>query len=128
MPQNVVSTAMLTCTFGMAPSTLNVLPLARTTIENRPAATIADAAPAVNIPPFGMCMSLSNPTVAAATAAALGVLTPMPCVPVTQSWIPLVPTVLVGGKPVLVSGSTCVCAWGGVIQVAFPGAVQTMTG
>jgi hypothetical protein len=27
-----------------------------------------------------------------------------------------------------VSGSTCICAWAGVIQVTFPGSVQTSTG
>jgi hypothetical protein len=37
------------------------------------AATIMDYAPIVNIPPFAMCQSLANPTVATATTAALGV-------------------------------------------------------
>jgi hypothetical protein len=118
MPKPIMTTgAMMTCSFGVAPSTLNVLPVARTTSGEMPVATIADAAPMVNIPPFGMCTTLSNPTVAAATAAALGVLTPMPCVPVTAAWIPQQPLVLVAGKPVLVAGSQCMCAWGGAITV-----------
>ena len=53
------------------------------------AANTADVAPMVNVPPFGMCQLISNPMVAAATAAALGVFTPMPCVPVPAgTWIP----------------------------------------
>lgn len=121
----VVAGAMLACSFGMAPSSLNVLP-PRPLVEGRPAATINDIAPGVNIPPFGMCMSLSNPTVAAATAAALGVLTPMPCVPaVPAPWTPLAPQTLVAGQPALVAGATCNCAFGGVITVTMPGAVRT---
>ena len=82
-----VSGAMIMCTFGLAPSTLTVV-APRPTVEGRPVATIADVAPGANIAPFGMCQSLANPTVAAATAAALGVLTPMPCVPVVPApWI-----------------------------------------
>ena len=80
-----------------------------------------------NIPPFGMCTSLANPTVAAATSAALGVLTPMPCLPaVVAPWVPGAPRTLIGGKPALTSGSTCTCAYGGVISLTFPGAVRTM--
>ncbi|CAN5366588.1 DUF4280 domain-containing protein [soil metagenome] len=124
MPQSVVSTAMLACTFGLAPSSLNVLPLSRVMIEKKPAATIADMAPMVNIPPFAMCNSLANPTVAAATAAALGVLTPMPCIPTPAGqWIPMAPRTMIGGKPALVSGSMLACAFGGQISITFPGAV-----
>ena len=121
----VTTGAMLTCSFGMAPSTLIALP-PRPLIEGKPAATITDIAPMSNIPPFGMCSTLSNPTVAAATAAALGVLTPMPCVPVIPApWIPMAPQTLIGGIPALVAGSTCNCAFGGVIQIGFPGSVRT---
>jgi len=99
------------------------------TIEGRPAAAIADMVPMVNIPPFGMCSSIANPTVAAATAAALGVLTPMPCVPaIAGTWIPAAPRTTVGGKPALVSGSTCVCSFGGVITITMPGAMRTTAG
>jgi hypothetical protein len=124
----VVSTATLQCTFGLSPSTLSVLPVSGVMIEGRPAATIADAAPTVNIPPFGMCTSLSNPTVAAATASALGVLTPMPCLPVTTAWVPGAPQTAIGGRPALTSASKCACAYGGIISVINPGSTRTMAG
>jgi uncharacterized Zn-binding protein involved in type VI secretion len=125
VPQNAVLGALLQCSFGMAPASLVPLPTPRVMIEGRPAATIMDFAPMVNVAPFGMCMSLSNPTVAAATSAALGVLTPMPCVPVTTPWKPGAAKTLIGGKPALTAGSTCNCAWGGIIQLVMPGAVRT---
>ena len=126
MGQSAVLGAVLQCTFGLAPSALSPLPVTRVTIEGRPAATISDMAPGVNIPPFGMCTSMSNPTVAAATAAALGALTPMPCVPVTAGpWKPGAARTTIGGKPALVSGSTCNCAYGGLISMTMPGAVRT---
>jgi hypothetical protein len=113
----------------MAPTTLNALPTSRVLIEGRPAADITATALGVNIPPFGMCTSLANPAVASATSAALGVLTPMPCTPtVVAPWAPLAPTVLVGGKPALVSGSVCTCAFGGIISIISAGSVQTTMG
>jgi hypothetical protein len=128
MPNNVVTGAMLQCSFGMAPSTLNVLPISRVTAEGRPAAAITDNIPVVNIPPFGMCTSLSNPTVAAATAAALGTLTPMPCLPVIPApWAPGAARTMVGGKPALTAGSMCNCVYGGVITINMPGAVRTQS-
>ncbi|MDP9074554.1 MAG: DUF4280 domain-containing protein [Actinomycetota bacterium] len=123
----VTSTASLLCSFGMAPSTLNVLPIKRVMVEGKPAACIMDHVPFLNIPPFGMCMSLANPTVAAATAAALGVLTPMPCIPATPApWVPPAAQTLVGGMPALTAGATCNCMWAGVITITFPGSVQTL--
>ena len=109
------------CTGGAAPAALSVIPAGRP-MCGAPAANIADVAPIVNVPPFGMCQMPSNPAVAAATAAALGVLTPMPCVPVPAgTWTPGNPKVLVGGLPALTSDSKLVCAWGGVISVTLPG-------
>jgi uncharacterized Zn-binding protein involved in type VI secretion len=126
VPNPVVTGATAMCSFGVAPSSLVFLPTPRVTVEGRPVATITDNLPMVNVPPFGMCTSLSNPTVAAATSAALGVLTPMPCVPVIPApWAPGTPRTVVGGKPVLAAGSTCNCAWGGVVTIQFPGAVRT---
>jgi hypothetical protein len=83
-----------------------------------------DSIPMTNIMPFGMCMSPSNPEVASATAAALGVLTPMPCVPVTPApWTPGSPTVILAGMPVLNNTSTLMCTWGGTITISVPGQV-----
>jgi hypothetical protein len=129
MPPNVTATAMLTCSFGIAPSTLNVLPASRVLIEGKPAATIKDMVPMMNIPPFGMCTSPSNPMVAAATAAALGVLTPMPCIPVPAGpWKPGAAKTVIGNVPALTSPSMCNCAWSGIITIGFPGATRTMSG
>jgi hypothetical protein len=113
--------ASLQCTFGAAPSALMVLPLARP-FTPMPAATISDCVPFLNVLPFGVCTSVSNPMVAAATAAALGVLTPMPCIPVPAgTWIPGSPKVLIGGVPALNNSSKLCCSWGGVIGINVPG-------
>lgn len=126
MGQLVCNGAQIKCSFGVAPAALIVLPTSMVTVSNMPAATIMDHAPMMNIPPFGMCMTLSNPAVAAATSAALGVFTPAPCVPVTSApWVPGSPTVLIANKPALNNSSTCMCTWGGVVSVIMPGQMQT---
>lgn len=122
MPKHVCMGAMLQCTFGVAPSSLMVLPVNKVMTSYVPAANIMDNKPMVNIMPFGMCTSPSNPTVAAATAAALGVLTPMPCVPLTVApWAPGAATVLLANMPALDDVSKLNCTWGGVISVSMPG-------
>ena len=126
MPPLVVSGAQLQCSFGMAPSALTVLPTNLTNAGGPPAATIMDNKPMVNIAPFGMCQSLANPTVASATSAALGVLTPMPCVPVIAApWAPGSPTTLIGNMPALNPSSKCMCNWAGVISITNPGQQTT---
>jgi hypothetical protein len=123
----VVAGANLMCSFGVAPSALNVLPVNKILGGGPPAANIMDNKPMVNIPPFGMCTSPSNPMVAAATAAAMGVLTPMPCVPaIAAPWVPGSPTVMVGTAPALNNSSKCMCNWGGVIQILAPGQFTVM--
>lgn len=124
----VVNNALLQCSFGVAPSPLTVIP------KGMPvqgcsmfAANIMDNIPMANIKPFGMCSSLANPTVAAATAAALGVLTPMPCIPVTPApWAPGCPTVLINNFPALNNSSKCMCTWAGVISIIMPGQFTVM--
>lgn len=128
MGVQVVMGAMLQCSFGVAPSTLVVLP-ANKVLATTPAANIMDNKPMVNIPPFGMCQSMANPMVAAATAAALGVLTPMPCIPATAApWAPGCPKVLIANMPALESTSKCMCNWGGVIQIVNPGQTAVQDG
>ncbi|OBZ12821.1 DUF4280 domain-containing protein [Bacillus sp. FJAT-26390] len=123
MGQLVCGGATMQCSFGAAPSTLNVLPANRV-LTAMPIANIMDNKPMVNILPFGVCNSMANPMVAAATAAALGVLTPQPCIPVTAAtWVPGSPTVLVANMPALNNSSKCMCNWGGVIQLVNPGQV-----
>ena len=127
MPMQVVNGAQLMCSFGAAPSSLVVLPTNRVQVENQFAANIMDHIPMVNIMPFGLCMSIANPQVAAATAAALGVLTPQPCIPATASpWTPGALTVLLGNQPALDNVSICMCNWLGVVSVANPGQTSTM--
>ena len=114
------------CSFGLAPSTLMVMPEKRVLIENMPAANILDNKPFANILPFGLCTSLANPITAAQTAAALGVLTPGTCTPVTVApWVPGAPTALAGPAPMLHQGCQCICAYGGVITITMPVAVRT---
>lgn len=113
--------AMCACSFGAAPSTIMVTPENKTT-SIMPIATIMDNVPMKNILPFGMCSSMANPMVAAATAAAFGALTPMPCIPVIPApWAPGSPTVMIANKPALNQTSKLMCAYGGVIQINNPG-------
>jgi hypothetical protein len=121
MAQLVCMGALLQCSFGAAPAPLSVLPVNRV-LTGTPAATITDSIPLVNIPSFGTCSSPSNPVVIAATAAALGVPTPMPCVPATVApWLPGAPTVLIGNLPALDDQSRLMCMWAGVIQITMAG-------
>lgn len=127
MANPVVQTATCTCPFGAAPAVLTVTSQQTVTMCGMPAATIMDGTMA-NLPTFGMCSSLSNPTVASATAAAMGALTPMPCAPVIVGpWATGCPTVLVCGKPLLNNTSKLMCAYGGVIQVTMTPAVTINT-
>lgn len=117
----VCSTAMLKCSFGTTPSSLTVLPtnMVKTTT---PIANIMDNIPMANIMPFGMCQSLANPMVASATSAAMGVLTPMPCIPVTTApWVPGASTVMIANMPALNDSSKLMCNWAGVIEVTSAG-------
>jgi len=121
MPMLVCTGAQLQCSFGASPSALAVPP-AHQVMTGPPAATIMDNIPITNVPPFGMCSTESNPAVAAATAAAGGAMTPVPCMPVlTAPWTPGSPTVMIGNLPALNQTSMLTCSWGGVIQILSPG-------
>ena len=111
------------CTFGVAPSVFNATPRPVMT-SSMVAGVITDNVPILNVPPFGMCSSPANPQVAAATIAKLGVLSPMPCVPVLPApWIPGAPTVLISNIPALDNNCKLMCAFAGVISINFAGQV-----
>ncbi|MDR0630951.1 MAG: DUF4280 domain-containing protein [Holosporales bacterium] len=116
----VLLNGLCQCTFGVAPAPFMVLPMNMTFFKNFPGATIMDHIPLLNIMPFGMCMSMANPMV----AAAMGI--PMPCIPMTLApWLPLSPTTMIKNFPILNSDSMAICNWGGIIKVAFPGVSLT---
>jgi len=124
----ITTGATMQCSFGAAPAPINILPTNRVMAAGMPAATIMDFVPVTNIPPFGTCSSLANPTVAAATATALGALTPMPCIPATSApWTPGVATTLIGDQPALDSACMLTCVWGGLIQFTAPAQVTVAT-
>ncbi|MCY1424397.1 hypothetical protein D3C76_327400 [compost metagenome] len=126
MSAQVVNGASLLCSFGTAPAKLIVAPANRIRAEGQAAATIMDHLPISNIPAFGMCRSMANPQVASATAAALGVLTPMPCLPATSApWAPGASKTVISKLPALGSTATCACTWAGVIQITDPATQKT---
>lgn len=116
MGHAVTSGTQAKCSFGdVAP----IIATSQTKVLGcgKPVATIADLPQA----PFGMCKTPTNPAVAAATAAALGVLTPAPCACVPAGpWTPGKASVLIGGKPVITTESSARCAYGGQISIVAP--------
>jgi Domain of unknown function (DUF4280) len=122
MAKLVVKCAQLTCSMGTSPSSLTVLPTNMTTGDGNSAANIQDMQPMVNIAPFGMCQSPANPQVAAATAAAMGTLTPQPCMPMTAApWTPGSTSTTIGGQAAVTDSCQLACNWGGQIQVSSAG-------
>ena len=124
MANPVVMGTPCTCTFGTTPVPIMVSSQQTVITSNTPQATIMDN----KFLPFGMCSSLANPAVAAATAAAAGVLTPQPCIPaIAAPWVPGAPTVMVCGKVLLNDSSKLICNFGGVISPTKSPAVTVNT-
>jgi hypothetical protein len=125
----VAAGAQLMCTMGTTPSPLTLLPgPPHDALAPLPLAVVTDFVPMTNIKSFGMCNSPANPQVAAATAAASGVLTPQPCIPATAApWAPPSPTVLISGVPAFDQTSTCQCTWIGTIGVVSPAQAAAVT-
>lgn len=122
MGKQVTTGAQLQCSFGTTPCSLVVADASRPKCGNMPMATIQDMAPGTNIPTFGMCQTISNPQVATATSAAMGTLTPQPCVPaITSAWAPGSAKMKVNGVPALTDSCRCMCMWGGSITITNPG-------
>lgn len=120
----VCSTALMTCTFGLVPCPLVVNPARNVFLSGLQRANIGDFVPITNIASFGMCSAPTNPAVIAATAAAMGVFTPAPCVPaIVSPWIPGKPDVLIQGMPALTRTSRNVCMWLGQISFTNDGQI-----
>ncbi len=124
----VVAGAQIACTFGQV-GNLNVTSNLKRLCGGKPIATVKDAQAMANITPCGMCSSMANPQVAAATAAALGVLTPQPCIPnPTGMWIGGQMKEMIEGSPILTQDAKCMCSWGGSISIVNPGQTKMVAG
>lgn len=112
------------CTMGTSTANLTVLPIRTVNLTGPPMANISDHKSMVNLAPFGLCRSLGFPATAAATAAAHGHLTPMPCVHNTPvPWMGGKMDYLIKGQPALLKSSKCQCMWGGTISLVTDGQV-----
>lgn len=121
----VCSSATLRCSYGDSLSTLKVLPSRTIWLTGQPQANISDHESKVNIAPFGKCCTVAFPPTGAATAAAHGKLTPMPCVPGTYyPWMGGKDDVLLQGQPALLKSSRCMCIYGGVITITYDGQTE----
>jgi len=120
--------AQIKCSFGTAPSILNVTPENKVS-SNAPMVSITDNIAYKNITPFVMCTSMANPAVASATSAAFGVLTPQPCTPViTGPWAPPSQKVFIGSAPAATAESMLMCAYAGVITLTSAGQTTIVAG
>ena len=122
MSHHVCNLAQTKCSMGLVPSVLMVTPENMVLTSMMPAANIMDNVPMKNVMPFGTCKSLMNPATASLTSAALGVLTPGPCVPVIPApWVTGAVTVMLANKPALNKTSKLMCAYAGVIEITNEG-------
>jgi hypothetical protein len=122
----VGGSSLIKCSFGLVPTPLIVLPDRTVLASSMLMGNITDFKPMANIMTFGMCTSMANPQVMTATIMALGVLTPMPCVPIVVApWITAAVNVM-ATAPVLDQTSISMCIWAGVITVLQPGNFTVM--
>lgn len=114
----VVAGAKIKCSFGDKETVLTAPVSHGHYLKDKAVLNIMDFKPMANIFPFGMCSSLANPTVAAATAANNGRLQKMPCIPnVVSPWIGGKINVLVESQPALLNNCKNVCIWCGQITI-----------
>ena len=121
----VTSKATLKCSFGDKTSKLTVYPDRTVFLSEKPMANISDHISMYNIAPFGKCHTTCYPPTGSATAANHGHLTPMPCVPGTDTnWINGKDDYIIKGNPALLKSSYCRCKWGGVITITDDGQID----
>jgi hypothetical protein len=117
----VCSGAALLCSLGTTAATFSAS--SQTVAAPGAAGATTDVQPS-NVPAFGLCQSLANPQVAAASSG--GPLVPQPCQPViTGPWTPGSTAVTLGGIAALDDSSQCMCAWAGTITVTSAGQTAT---
>lgn len=122
----VCSGATMRCSFGDRSARLTVYPDRTVFLTGQPMASISDHTSLYNIAPFGKCHTTRYPATGAATAAAHGRLTPMPCVPGTKSnWRNGKDDYIIKGNPALLKSSYCKCCYGGIIRIVKDGQVDT---
>lgn len=122
----VTSKATLKCSFGDKTSKLTVYPDRTVELTTKPTANISDHISMYNIAPFGKCHTTCYPPTGSATAANHGHLTPMPCVPGTDTdWINGKDDYIIKGNPALLKSSYCRCKWGGIITITDDGQIDT---
>ena len=109
--------ATLSCNQGDATSIYEVLPSNGIFLDGKPLALVSDVKPMINIKPFGMCKSMANPTVAAATAANRGKLQKMPCVPNTIGIWTDGANHFLSLEKIPCETSKCSCAYAGEISI-----------
>ena len=109
MGQVVVTGGTAQCTFGTLPGMIAAGAQKKVLIDGKPVATIMDFNTQC-ITPFGLCTTLTNPAVQAATTL----------VP-AGTWKPTKVTVQAGGSPVLTNECQGTCVYGGCIAVTNPG-------
>lgn len=121
--------AVMTCSFGMAPSVLDVEPISGV-IVSTPAATIADMVPTtLDVAPSAMCSRAvrdvherGEPGGHRRDGRRPRRAHPAAMVPVRIApSAPGSPTVLYGGIPALTDDAICECMWGGVATIDEPG-------
>lgn len=119
----VVAGATLKCTAGSGPGSLSVTSQNSLLVDGKPAATIKDTKASC-----GMCSSMKNPQVEAATSAAQGILSPQPCAAkMVGSWSVKQKKFLADGIPCLTNDSTARCAYGETISIKDPGQKKVKT-
>lgn len=114
----VCSGAKMKCSCGDKIATLTVSPDRTVWLTDQPQANISDHVPLKNIAPFGKCHTVAFPPTGAATAAANGKLTPMPCMPNTPfPWMNGKNDYIIKDNAALLKSSVCNCIYGGVITI-----------
>lgn len=113
-PSAVCHGATLQCSQGSVLGALRTQPQGVGTEYAIALATVNDALPLLNIPPFGSCLAPAHPLAASGVA---------PCLPQTSGcWQLRAPSTCYLGQSALRSDATLTCAYGGMISVMQPGA------